>query len=180
MTSQWTTGGLQRERTATMTTGRRATATLATVIGIKWNFLARGRTAGGVQTGAAGRRVDGTGLSTTEAGLPPDTGAGIVAGRGIVTEKAGDPSRLTGTERDHEVVPRAETGNAVAGKMRGTEGRRAPPARAESAATPPSGAESPRRPSATERESERGNVNGTESERRRKRRGMMRERKKSC
>lgn len=80
MRSPWTTGGLQKEGIATMTTGRRAMATVAIVISIKWNFLERGRTAGGAQTGAAGQRVDGTGLSTTEAGLPPDTGAEIVAG----------------------------------------------------------------------------------------------------
>lgn len=180
MRSPWTTGGLQREGTAMMTTGRRAMATLAMVIGIKRNFLERGRTAGGVQTGAAGRRVDGTGLSTTEAGLLLDTGVGIVAERGIVTEKVGDPSHLTGTERGHEVGPRAETGNVVAGKRRGTEGRRAPPAQAESAATPRSGAETLRRPSVTERGSERGSESGTERERRRKRRGMKRKRKKSC
>lgn len=35
---------------------------------------------GGVRTGAAGQRAEGTGLSTTEAGPPPDTGAGTVAG----------------------------------------------------------------------------------------------------
>lgn len=64
-----------------MTTGRRAMATAAMVISIKWNFLEKGRTAGGVRTDAAGQRVDGIGLSTTEAGPPPDTGAGTVAGK---------------------------------------------------------------------------------------------------
>lgn len=52
----------------------------ATATGTNWNFLERGRTAGEVQTGAAGKRVGGIGLNTTEAGLPPDTGAGIAAG----------------------------------------------------------------------------------------------------
>lgn len=83
MRSQWTTGGLQKEGIATMTTGRRDTATVAMVKSIKWISLATGRIVGGVQTGAAGRRVDVTGLSTTEAGLPPDTGAGNVAGTEI-------------------------------------------------------------------------------------------------
>lgn len=79
----------------------------------------------------AGRREDGTGLSTTEAGLHPDTGAEIAAGtetaavtllneisqsdyflllcvclftgRGhIVTETVGGPSRPTGTEKGLE------------------------------------------------------------------------------
>lgn len=59
------------------TTGRRATATATS---IKWSFLERGRIAGGVRTGAGGRRGGVIALSTTEAGRPPDTGAGTEAG----------------------------------------------------------------------------------------------------
>lgn len=128
MRSPWTAEGLLRGGTATMSTGRRATATLAMATSIKWNILERGRTVGGVRTGAAGRRGDGTGLNTTEAELPPDTGAGIVAGRGIATERVGDLSRPTGTERGLGAGHLAETGNAVAGRRRGTEGLRAPQA----------------------------------------------------
>lgn len=80
MRSPWTAGGLQKGAIATMTTGRRATATAVTARSIKWIFPERVRTAGGVRTGAAGRREDGTGPSTTEAGLHPDTGAEIAAG----------------------------------------------------------------------------------------------------
>lgn len=80
MRSPWTTGGLQKEGIATMTTGKRDMATVTMVISKKWNFLETGRTAEGVQTGTAGQRADVTGLSTTEAGHLPDTGAGIAAG----------------------------------------------------------------------------------------------------
>lgn len=71
----------------------------------------------------------------------------------------------------------AETGSAVAGRRRGSGGRRLPRAWAESAATRLSGAESLKRPSLRETESERGN--GTESGRGRKRRRMMRKKKRS-
>lgn len=109
-----------------MITGRSALAMEATATGTKWNFLERGRTAGEVQTGAAGKRVGGIGLNTTEAGLPPDTGAGIAAESGIGTETVGDPSHPTGTERGLEAGQRAETGNVVAGRRRETGGQRAP------------------------------------------------------
>lgn len=79
MRNPWTTGGLQKGGIAMMTTGRRATPMVATVKGIKWSFLERGRTAAGVQTGVTGQR-GGTGPNMIEAGLPPDTGAGIAAG----------------------------------------------------------------------------------------------------
>lgn len=62
------------------TKGRRATATVATATSIKWNFLATGRIAAGVQTGAGGPRGDAIGLSTTEGGRPLDTGAETEAG----------------------------------------------------------------------------------------------------
>ena len=80
MRSPRTAEGHQTEGTATMTTDRNAMATVATVTGTKWSFPERGRTVGEVQTGAAGQRVDGTGQSTKEGGLPPDTEAGIAAG----------------------------------------------------------------------------------------------------
>lgn len=63
-----------------MTTGRGAMATVAKAIGIKWNFPEIGRTASGVRRGIAGPTVGGTGLSMTEAGLLPATGAGKEAG----------------------------------------------------------------------------------------------------
>ncbi len=80
MRSPWTAGGLLKGAIDTMSTGRRAMATLVMVISIKWNFPERGRTVGEVLTGVAGQRVDGTGLNTTGAELPLDTGVGIVAG----------------------------------------------------------------------------------------------------
>lgn len=82
-TSPRTKGGLQRGAIATMTTGRRATAT---VTSIKWRFLETGRTVGGVRTGAGGLRGGAIGRSTTEAGRPPDTGAETEAG-----EQSGRP-----------------------------------------------------------------------------------------
>lgn len=62
------------------TTGRRATATVATATSIRWNFLETGRIVGGVRTGAGGRRGGVIALSMTEAGRPPDTGAETGAG----------------------------------------------------------------------------------------------------
>lgn len=80
MRSPWTTGGLQKEGTATMTTDRKHMAMVATVIDTKWSFLVGGKIVGGAQTDVLGPRVDDTGLSTTRAGLPHDTGAEIAAG----------------------------------------------------------------------------------------------------
>lgn len=174
--SLWTAGGLLKEATAMTTTAKRAMATVATATGTKWNFLERGRSEGGVQTDGADQTVGGTGLSTTEAGLHRGTGAENAAGRGIVTERVGDRSHLTGTERGHEAGPQVVTGNVVDGKTRGSGGQRVRQASAESGATRPSEAETPRRPART------GTENGTETERgrRRKRRVMMRKRRKNC
>lgn len=71
----------------------------------------------------------------------------------------------------------AERGNAAAGTRRGIGGPKAL-GWAGSAATPPSGAETPRSNSLTETETARGN--GTESGRRRRTKGRMTKRRKSC
>lgn len=126
MRSPWITGGLLKEGTAMMTTGRRAMATVVMVTGPKWSFLGREKTVGEVQIGEADQRADGTGLNMTEGGPPPDTGAGIEAENGIVTEKVGDPSRLTGTGKGPEAARRAETENGLAGRRTRTGGQRAP------------------------------------------------------
>lgn len=126
MTSLRITGDLLKEGTAMMTTGKRAMVTVVMVTEPKWSFQGREKTVGEVQTGAADQRVDDIGLSMTEDGLPPDTRAGIEAGKGIVTEKVGDPSHLTGTGKGLEADQQAETGNAVAGRRRRTGGQRLP------------------------------------------------------
>lgn len=73
-----------------MTTDRRALDTVAMVTGTKWSSLERGRTVVGVQTGVAGQNRGGTGLSMTEAGLRPDTGAGSAAGTRNVVGSSGN------------------------------------------------------------------------------------------